>query len=240
MVHEQYLKNASIEWRPSYVRNQRSFADRIAHYRRAWSATRKGSAERNAVVRNFNREYNAWISRVHNENRQRRRSETEFLAEIRRARRQGPAAEAAVLATFNTANAARRQAAKPMPRARKPAPRRSGAPRNTGNLRRQMARQTLTRSRTNLGARKANLVRRRNALERNIENLVNQLRQDPNTLRKRNLENQRNNIQDELARINSRLASSNITRRQANLERQRNNLEREIRQINSEIGRLPN
>ena len=167
MVHELHLgKKMYNTWRPSYVRNQSNFANRIAYYKKLFSNT-KTPAQRQAVIVNFDKEYNSWLKKVHDEHMIRKREESKFFEKIRQAKRQGPAAEQRVLAQYNKTTT--RSAPSP----------RSGKKRNTLNLRKYMAARNLLKMRTNLMTEKRNLEAKRNNLERQINLVINRIRELP-------------------------------------------------------------
>lgn len=170
MVHEIHLeKKMYNKWRPSYVRNQSNFANRIEYFRERWSNTQT-PAQRKAVIMNFNKEYSSWLKKVHAEHLKRRREESEFFEKIRQAKRQGPGAEERVISQYN----------KKSPKVSKSAPPpRSGGKRNTTNLRKYMAARNLAQIRKNLMAEKRNLEAKRNNLERQINSIINRIRELP-------------------------------------------------------------
>lgn len=160
-------------WRPSYVRNQSNFANRIAHYRKLWRGATTAN-QRKTVAANFNKEYNAWLKKVHSENVRRRREEAAFFNKIRKAKRQGPEAEEQVLAEYGVVPN------KPSERVSRTAPTpRSGRKRNTFNLRKFMAARNLAQRRENLMTQKRNLEAKRNNLERQINAVINKIRELP-------------------------------------------------------------
>lgn len=168
MVHEIHLEKKMYNiWRPSYVRNQSNFANRIKYFRERWSNAQKPKDRQN-VIANFNREYSAWLKKVHAEHMKRKREESEFFEKIRQAKRQGPQAEERVLAQYN----------KKSPPRVSPSPR-SGKKRNTTNLRKYMAARNLAKIRRNLMAEKRNLEAKRNNLERQITLVINRIRELP-------------------------------------------------------------
>lgn len=182
MVHETYLKRSNTSWRPAYVRNMSNFASTIENYRASYMKAPEGSAEERQVVANFNKAYTAWINKVKAENVKRRATERAFFTNLTAARKTGNStAVKAVLSKYNTS--VKRQspprAAAPLPRARSASPKRSGKKRNSGNLRKMMARRNLSRVRANLMAQKAELENERNKIETKIFTLIRQIGELP-------------------------------------------------------------
>jgi hypothetical protein len=175
MVHEAHLEPSTHNrWRPTYVRNQKNFANRIEHFRKLWAQARTPNQYK-AIASNFNKEYNAWIAKVHAENVKRRREESDFFAKITRAKRQGPASEERVLAAYG-ASLKRKS---PTRVSKSAPPERSGKRRNTSSLRKSIAARSLVQRRKNLMAEKKNLEAQRNNLERRIDAIINKLRELP-------------------------------------------------------------
>jgi len=187
MTYEYYLTRNNGSWRPSYIRNDKNFANVIANYRNKYSKVASGSEAGRKIASNFNKAYNAWITKVKNENTNRRAKESAFFTNLRAARKSGNAAAvAAVLAKYGNGGkspvksvaAAARQ--RPTPVARSASPKRSGKRRNTGNLRMMMARRNLHQLKTSLMAQKAALESERNKLENQIFSIIRKLGELPN------------------------------------------------------------
>jgi hypothetical protein len=185
MTYEYYLTRNNGSWRPSYIRNYKNFANVIANYRNKYAKVASGSEAGRKIASNFNKAYNAWITKVKNENTNRRAKESAFFANLRAARKSGNAAAvAAVMAKYGNGakstvkSAAARQRATPV--AHSASPKRSGKKRNTGNLRMMMARRNLHQLKTSLMAQKAALESERNKLETQIFTIIRKLGKLPN------------------------------------------------------------
>lgn len=179
MVHEFYLEAKLNSWRPEYVRNERNFSNRINHFRQKWKSVRhkpNDNKEKIKVITNFNNEYSAWLTKVRKANAERRKKERNFFNKITTAKRQGPNAVERVLAEYNV-SPPKRQSTPVVPRrsssvAKRSPPKRSGKPRNTGNLRRNIAQRNLTQLRNSLFTELRALEAKRNNLEREINRVV--------------------------------------------------------------------
>jgi hypothetical protein len=184
-MYEYYLKRTNETWRPSYVRNQKNFANVIAKARAEYAKAPKNSANERKIVANFNKAYSAWVEKVKNENAKRRAAELSLFRNLRAAKKSGNAAAInAVLARYanggnspakRVAAAARQRA----PVARSASPKRSGKRRNSTNLRKAMADRNLAMLKAPLLAEKALLENQRNALERRIFEIIRTLGQLP-------------------------------------------------------------
>jgi hypothetical protein len=185
-MYEYYLKRTNETWRPSYVRNQKNFANVIAKARAEYAKAPKNSANERKIVANFNKAYSAWVEKVKNENERRRAKESTFFANIRAAKKSGNAAAVnAVLARYANAggSSARSLAAaarQRVPVARKPSPSRSGKQRNSVNFRKAMAQRNLHQLKRNLMTEKAALEYERNKLETRIFTIIRKLGELPN------------------------------------------------------------
>jgi hypothetical protein len=186
MAYEYYLKRNNTSWRPSYVRNQKDFANVIENYRSKYFKAARGSEAKRMIVANFNKAYNSWIVKVKNENTKRRAKESAFFANLRAAKKSGNAAAInAVLTRYaNGGNSPVRSVAAAAARqrpsvARLTSPKRSGKKRNTGNLRKAMANRNLNMLKSNLMAQKAALEYERNKLETQIFTLIRKIGELP-------------------------------------------------------------
>jgi len=187
MTYEYYLIRNNGSWRPSYIRNYKNFTNVITNYRNKYAKAASGSDAEHRIVSNFNKAYNAWITKVKNENTKRRTKESAFFANLRAARKSGNAAAvAAVMAKYgnggkspvkSVATAARQRTT---PVARSASPKRSGKKRDTGNLRMMMVRRNLHQLKTSLMAQKAALESERNKLETQIFTIIRKLGKLPN------------------------------------------------------------
>lgn len=184
MTYEFYLRRSNSAWRPSFVRNDKNFANVIANYRNKYAKAPAGSAEERQIVNKFNKAYGAWVAKVKNENTKRRAQEAAFFTNLRAARKSGNAAAvSAVIAKYsNVRKYPAGSVAAPQRRslvARSASPKRSGKKRNTSSLRKMIAHRNLSRTKANLMAQKAALESERDKLENKIFVLIRKLGELP-------------------------------------------------------------
>ena len=185
MTHEAFLKKPyTLYWKPKYVRNAGNFTNVLAGYRERYAAANSGSAVERRIVANFNRNYTAWIQKAKEENNKARKKLGSFRNNLIAARRSGnEAAIQAVMQKYNvSAGSGSVRKASPARRtsvSRSAPPQRSGKQRNTGNLRKMMARRNLSLIKANLMAQKAVLERERNNLETKIFALIRKIGELP-------------------------------------------------------------